>query len=225
MDIKICGLRNVAAIDAAIAGGTTHTGFIFFPKSPRHVADMGLARDLASAVDRRAKVVPVTVNADDAMLDDIVAAMAPDMLQLHGGESPDRVAEVKERYQMPVMKAFAIRDEADFDKIGPYRGVADRFLFDAKAPPAGELPGGNGIAFDWSLLKALPEATDFMLSGGLSMENVASAIRDVRPSGIDLSSGVESSPGVKDVALIEAFLAHVNEVCAPTLADMPSVEL
>lgn len=220
LDIKICGLRNTQAIEASIAGGATHTGFIFFPKSPRHVADMSLARDLASAVDGRAKIVPVTVNADDEMLDDIVAAMAPDMLQLHGSESAERVAEVKDRYQTPVMKAFAIRDETDFSKIGPYRGVADRFLFDAKAPPAGELPGGNGIAFDWSLLKALPEATDFMLSGGLSMENVASAIRDVRPSGIDLSSGVESAPGVKDVALIEAFLAHVHEICAQVSAEL-----
>ncbi|MEO0635359.1 MAG: phosphoribosylanthranilate isomerase [Pseudomonadota bacterium] len=221
-EIKICGLRNVEAIDAAIDGGTTHVGFIFFPKSPRHVADLSLARDLASAVDGRAKIVPVTVNADDDTLDGIVKAMAPDMLQLHGSESPERAAELKERYLTPVMKAFAIRDESDFDKIGPYRGVADRFLFDAKAPPAGELPGGNGIAFDWSLLKGLPEAMDFMLSGGLSMDNIESALRDVRPSGIDLSSGVESAPGVKDVGLIKAFLARVHDIRVQLSAELES---
>lgn len=216
LDIKICGLRNREAIEAAIGSessfGASHVGFIFFQKSPRHVMDMSLARDLATIVDRRAKIVPVTVNADDEYLDDIVAAMAPDMLQLHGSETPERVLEVKRRYDLPVMKAFAIREQADFDKITPYRGIADRFLFDAKAPEGADLPGGNGVSFDWSLLHVLPEATDFMLSGGLNLQNIGSALRDVRPSGIDMSSGVETEPGVKSVDLINRMLEEVRRV-------------
>ncbi|MEP9386985.1 phosphoribosylanthranilate isomerase [Mesorhizobium sp. KR9-304] len=208
-DIKICGLKTEEALAAALAGGASHVGFIFFPKSPRNIAANEAGR-LRQAALGRAKAVAVTVDADDATLDAIVAAMAPDMLQLHGSETPGRVAAVKARYGLPVMKAFSIRDAADLAAIGPYRGVADLFLFDAKPPRGAELPGGNGVPFDWRVLAALDPGVDYMLSGGLNADNIGEALRLVSPAGIDISSGVESAPGVKDVALIEAFFRAVR---------------
>ena len=136
--------------------------------------------------------------------------MSPDMLQLHGKETPERVAEVKARYGLPVMKAFSIREASDLDAIGPYRGIADRFLFDAKPPVGSDLPGGNGVSFDWRLLAALDRNVDYMLSGGLNAANISDALRLANPPGIDISSGVESAPGVKDVALIENFFRAVT---------------
>lgn len=204
MDIKICGLRTNDAVAAALAGGATHIGFIFFPKSPRNLEPEEAGR-LRQAAHGNAAAVAVTVDADDAFLDRIVEAMQPDMLQLHGKETPERVAEVKARYALPVMKAFSVSAVADLEKIGPYLGIADRFLFDAKPPKGSELPGGNGVSFDWKILNALPAQTDYLLSGGLNAENVGDAIRLANPPGLDISSGVESAPGVKDTALIEAF--------------------
>ena len=204
MDIKICGLKTDDAVAAALAGGATHIGFIFFQKSPRNL-DPEEAGRLRQAARGKAAAVAVTVDADDAFLDHIVEAMQPDMLQLHGKETPDRVAEVKARYALPVMKAFSVSSVADLEKIGPYLGIADRFLFDAKPPKGSELPGGNGVSFDWEILNALPAQTDYLLSGGLNAENVGDAIRLANPPGLDISSGVESAPGVKDTALIEAF--------------------
>jgi phosphoribosylanthranilate isomerase len=208
MDIKICGLRTEEALAAALAGGASHVGFIFFPKSPRHVApaEAGHLRRLASG---KAKAVAVTVDADDATLDGIVKAVAPDMLQLHGSESPGRVAEIRARYGLPAMKALSIRDKSDLDRVADYAGVADRLLFDAKPPKGAELPGGNGMAFDWRLLEGIDPAIPYMLSGGLNAANIAEALAVARPSGIDISSGVESAPGVKDVRLIEAFFRAV----------------
>ena len=204
MDIKICGLKTDDAVAAALAGGATHVGFIFFPKSPRNLEPEEAGR-LRQAARGKAAAVAVTVDADDAFLDRIVEAMQPDMLQLHGKETPERVAEVKARYALPVMKAFSVSAVADLEKIGPYLGIADRFLFDAKPPKGSELPGGNGVSFDWEILNALPAQTDYLLSGGLNAENVGDAIRLANPPGLDISSGVESAPGVKDTALIEAF--------------------
>ena len=204
MDIKICGLKTDEAVAAALAGGATHIGFIFFQKSPRNL-DPEEAGRLRQAARGKAAAVAVTVDADDAFLDHIVEAMQPDMLQLHGKETPDRVAEVKARYALPVMKAFSVSSVADLEKIGPYLGIADRFLFDAKPPKGSELPGGNGVSFDWEILNALPAQTDYLLSGGLNAENVGDAIRLANPPGLDISSGVESAPGVKDTALIETF--------------------
>lgn len=209
LDIKICGLSTAEALDAALAGGATHVGFIFFPKSPRNIAPAEAGR-LRKAAAGRAKAVAVTVDADDAFLDEIVAAMAPDMLQLHGHETPARVAEVKARYGLPVMKAFSVRDAADLAGLEAYRGIADRFLFDAKPPKGAELPGGNGVPFDWTVLAALDPAVDYMLSGGLNAANIGEALRLVSPAGIDISSGVESAPGVKDPALIEGFFRAVR---------------
>ena len=206
MDIKICGLKTEEAVRAAIAGGASHAGFIFFEKSPRHTdpETAGKLAALAGAAGLRS--VAVTVDADDATLDRIVSVMKPDMLQLHGKESPERVTAVKARFGLPVMKALAISEAADFEKIGPYRGVADRFLFDAKPPRGSQLPGGNAVSFDWSLLNGLDPDIDYLLAGGIHAGNVADAIAIAHPPGLDISSGVESAPGIKDTALIANFL-------------------
>jgi phosphoribosylanthranilate isomerase len=209
LDIKICGLKTDEAVAAALDDGASHIGFIFFPKSPRYV-DPGEAGRLRQAAKGRAKAVAVTVNADDAFLDQVVTAMEPDMLQLHGDESTVRVAEIKARYGLPVMKALALRDRADLAQIKPYIGIADRFLFDAKPPKGSELPGGNGVSFDWQVLSELDASTDYMLSGGLNARNIAEALRATNAQGIDISSGVESAPGVKDVSLIKDFFRAVR---------------
>lgn len=209
LDIKICGLKTPEALDAALAGGASHVGFIFFSKSPRNI-EPAAAGALRGAARGRAQAVAVTVDADDAFLDAIVAAMAPDMLQLHGKETPARVSEVKVRYDLPVMRALSVSEAGDLDKARAYAGVADRLLFDAKPPKGSELPGGNGVSFDWTLLKALPAGTDYLLSGGLNAGNVGEALRLANPPGLDVSSGVESAPGVKDVGLIRGFFDAVK---------------
>lgn len=209
LDIKICGLKTAEALDAALGHGASHVGFIFFPKSPRNI-EPAAAGALRQAARGRAQAVAVTVDADDAFLDAIVSGMAPDMLQLHGKESPARAAELKARYGLPVMKAFAVSTAADLAVVEPYRGVADLFLFDAKPPKGSDLPGGNGVSFDWSLLAALDPGIDYMLSGGLNAANIGDALRFAAPPGIDISSGVESAPGVKDAALIEEFFQAVR---------------
>ena len=209
LDIKICGLKTDAALGAALAGGASHVGFIFFPKSPRYVEPSEAGR-LREAARGKAKAVAVTVDADDAFLDTIVAAMRPDMLQLHGSESPQRVAELKARHGLPAMKAFALREAADLAAIAPYRGVADRLLFDARPPKGSQLPGGNGVSFDWRILADLEPGTDYLLSGGVNAVNVGQALRLAGPPGFDISSGVESAPGLKEPALIEAFFRAVR---------------
>jgi phosphoribosylanthranilate isomerase len=207
IDIKICGLKTAEALDAALDGGASHVGFIFFPKSPRNISPEEAGR-LRRAALGRARAVAVTVDADDALLDTIVAAMVPDMLQLHGKESPTRVAEVKARYGLPVMKAFSVSEAADVAVAEAYRGVADRMLFDARPPKGAELPGGNGVPFDWRILDGY--RGDYFLSGGLTPQNVGAAIRLLDPPGLDVSSGVESAPGEKDIGLIAAFFAAVR---------------
>jgi phosphoribosylanthranilate isomerase len=209
LDIKICGLKTEAAVDAALAGGATHIGFIFFDKSPRHIGLDAAAR-LRERAKGKALAVAVTVDADDAALDAIVAAMSPDMVQLHGKETPARAAEVKKRLGLPVMKAFSISDAGDLERTASYRGIADRFLFDARPPKGSDLPGGNGVSFDWRLLAALDPGVEYMLSGGLNAGNIADALRLASPPGIDISSGVESVPGVKDPALIAKFFEAVK---------------
>jgi phosphoribosylanthranilate isomerase len=207
-DIKICGLKTAEAIDRAAARGATHIGFIFFPKSPRNIAPEDAA-ELADRVRGRVKIVAVTVDADDEELDDIVSMLRPDMLQLHGHESPERVLHVKALYGLPVIKAMSISDAADLERVDAYIGVADRFLFDAKAPEGSDLPGGNGISFDWNLMASLDGSVDYMLSGGLNKDNVALALASTRASGVDVSSGVESAPGQKDIGMIDAFFDAV----------------
>lgn len=209
LDVKICGLKTEAALEAALAGGASHVGFIFFPKSPRNIepAEAGRLRRLVAG---KAKAVAVTVDADDALLDEIVAQMKPDMLQFHGHETPERVAAAKVRYGLPVIKAFSVSEARDLEAITPYRGIADRFLFDAKPPKDALLPGGNGVAFDWHILAGLDADLDYMLSGGLNAANIGDALRLANPPAIDVSSGVESAPGIKDPAEIEQFFRAVR---------------
>jgi phosphoribosylanthranilate isomerase len=209
LDIKICGLSTPDTLAAALAGGASHVGFIFFAPSPRNVAP-GEAAILREAARGLAQAVAVSVDADDAFLDAIVATMRPDWLQLHGKETPQRVEEVRARHGLPVMKALAVREADDLARAHAYRGVADRLLFDAKPPPGASLPGGNGIAFDWSLLDGLDPGLDYMLSGGLDATNVGDALRIANPPGIDVSSGVESAPGVKEPGLIAEFFRAVD---------------
>jgi len=209
LDVKICGLRTEAALAAALANGASHVGFIFFPKSPRHV-EPALAGRLRQAAFGRAAAVAVTVDADDLSLDAIVRDMAPDVLQLHGRETPARVAEVRQRYRLPVMKALAIAEPGDLARAQAYRTVADRLLFDARPPVDAALPGGNGVAFDWRILSKVDRGLDYVLSGGLDAGNVGKALALAEPTGIDVSSGVESAPGQKDPALIDAFFRAVR---------------
>lgn len=207
-DIKICGLKTEEAVAQAVRRGATHIGFIFFEKSPRHI-ETDIAGRLADPVRGMAKIVAVTVDADNDDLDEIIALLKPDMLQLHGSESPDRVLTIKALYGLPVMKAFAVRDASDLARIDPYIGIVDRFLFDAKPPKGSDLPGGNGVAFDWTLMHALDEGVNYMLSGGLNKDNVGEALAITNAPGIDVSSGVESAPGVKDTGMIDAFFDAV----------------
>jgi phosphoribosylanthranilate isomerase len=211
MDIKICGLKTDEALDAVIGGGASHAGFIFFPRSPRFLEPAHAGKLARRARERGVATVAVTVNADDAVLSDIIGHMHPDMLQLHGSETPERVAEVKQLFGLPVMKALAIREKSDLSRFKPFIGVADRFLFDAKPPEGAPLPGGNGVPFDWHVLDGIDRDIDYMLSGGLNADNIAAALNLLHPGGIDVSSGVESAPGVKDPALIEKFFKSVRE--------------
>jgi phosphoribosylanthranilate isomerase len=204
-DIKICGLSTMEAVDAVVAGGATHAGFIFFPKSPRHVSVEFAAHLSDRATAGGLKTVAVTVDATDAELSEIVAIMRPDILQLHGRETPERAAKVKAKYGLPVMKALAISEASDLAKLTPFIGIADRFLLDAKPPKDAILPGGNAVSFDWNLVRNLI-GVDYLLAGGLDDGNVGAAISIANPPGLDISSGVESAPGVKDVAKIAAFM-------------------
>lgn len=209
-DIKICGLKTPEAVLRAVERGATHIGFIFFEKSPRNI-EPDVAGKLADLVRGCVKVVAVTVDADDETLEEIVALLKPDILQLHGSESPERILYLKALFGLPVMKVFSVRDADDLKKVDAYEGVADSFLFDAKAPKGSELPGGNGVSFDWSLMDSLDDHIDYMLSGGLDKDNVRTAVLMTGARGIDVSSGVESEPGVKDLALLDQFFDAVPD--------------
>lgn len=204
--IKICGLSTPQTLEAALDAGADWVGFVRFPKSPRHV-NLEQGRALSLQARGRALRVVLLVDADDAAIADAIEALDPDILQLHGHETPDRTEAVKSRFGRPVLKALGLAKARDLEAIGPYRDRVDRLLFDAK-PPLGSdaLPGGNGLAFDWGLLTGLDPALPFMLSGGLDPKNVEEAIRLARPAAVDVSSGVETRPGVKDPAKIEAFI-------------------
>ncbi len=208
--IKICGLSKGADIEAAVGAGAAYVGFVFFPKSPRHIS-FETASILAANVPAGICKVALTVNADNALLDQLVEAVPLDMLQLHGSESPDRVAEVKDRYGLPVMKAIGVADEADLPALQEYMRVADQILVDAKPPAGAALPGGNGLAFDWRLIAGRRWAVPWMLAGGLTPANVQEAIRLTGASQVDVSSGVENAPGVKDKAMIRAFCEAVKQ--------------
>ncbi len=217
IDIKICGLKTPEAVLRAVDLGATHVGFIFFGKSPRNIepSDAGALADL---VRGRAKIVAVTVDADNDELDEIVSLLRPDVLQLHGSESPERVLTVKAVYGLPVMKALSVREAADLEKVDAYVGIADRFLFDAKPPAGSQLPGGNGVSFDWTLMDALDGGVDYMLSGGLNKDNVEEAVAATRAPGVDVSSGVESAPGVKDIGRMEEFFEALRRATGRAVA-------
>ncbi|MDI3338589.1 phosphoribosylanthranilate isomerase [Defluviimonas aestuarii] len=204
--VKICGLKEPAHIEAAVDNGAAYIGLVFFPKSPRHV-EIPTAARLALMVPPGVAKVALTVNATDAELDAITSAVPLDMLQLHGAESPEQVAEVRARYGLPVMKAVGVAEAGDLKAIETYGKVADQLLVDAKPPKGAALPGGNGLAFDWRLVAKKYWPCPWMLAGGLTPDNVAEAIRLTGARQVDVSSGVESAPGVKDADLIRAFIA------------------
>jgi phosphoribosylanthranilate isomerase len=208
--VKICGLRDAASMQAAVRAGASYVGLVFFPKSPRNVT-VEQAASIAADVPAGLAKVALVVNADDATLDSILAAVPIDILQLHGSETPQRVAEVRARYGLPVMKAVGVADAADLSQLDVYARVADQILVDAKPPKQATLPGGNGLAFDWQLIAGRRWPVPWMLAGGLTPENVASAIALTGARQVDVSSGVESAPGIKDAALIEAFCAAARQ--------------
>ena len=202
LELKLCGLRESVHVDAAIRAGATHIGLVRFPRSPRHVSlDEGTA--LARQAGGRAKVVVVTVDATDDEIARIVDWIAPDMIQLHGRETPERVADVRRSTGLPVIKASAIRDADDLTRSMAYATVADALLLDARPPEGSNLPGGNGVGFDWRLLEGFAPDVPWFLSGGLRAENVVAAATTAA-SGLDLSSGIEDAPGQKSIARIEA---------------------
>ncbi|WP_237478106.1 phosphoribosylanthranilate isomerase [Lichenibacterium dinghuense] len=203
--IKICGLSTEDTLDAALDAGAGRVGLVFFPRSPRHLA-IRRAAALAARARGRAAVVALTVDADDGTLDEIVAAVGPDMLQLHGRETSERVAGVRARFGRPVVKVLGVSEASDVSQAPAWAEVADEVMFDAKPPKGATRPGGNGVAFDWSLLAGLDLPVPFMLSGGLGPHNVGEALRATRAPAVDVSSGVETAPGVKSPELIAAFV-------------------
>ncbi len=205
LTIKICGLTTPDALDVALAAGADLVGFVFFPPSPRHLG-LEAARALGSRVKGRAGIVALTVDATDETLLNIITMLKPDMLQLHGSETLDRVVAVRARYGRPVMKALPIAERADLSPIRLYANVADRLIFDARAPKDATRPGGLGKPFDWTLLAGVNPGIPFLLSGGLDAGNVAEAVRITHAPGVDVSSGVERAPGVKDPDKIRAFI-------------------
>ncbi len=205
MHAKICGISQARHIRIAVDLGARYLGFVLFPKSPRHL-EIAAAQVLMSQVPAGICKVVLTVDPTDDALDEIALKLPLDMLQLHGGESPERVAQIRARIGLPVMKAVGIGDAADLPRLAAYAGVADQLLVDAKPPRAAALPGGNGLSFDWRLIAGRRWAVPWMLAGGLTPENVAEAVALTGATQVDVSSGVERAPGVKDSALIAAFL-------------------
>jgi phosphoribosylanthranilate isomerase len=208
VNVKICGLSTVEALDAALMAGADMVGFVCFDKSPRNVS-LDEARFLSKRVAERARRVVLTVDADDAALA-AVAALEPYMLQLHGRETPERVAAIRARFGLKVMKAIAVAEPDDLAQIMLYEPVADMLLFDARPPQGAVIPGGNGQAFDWHLLCGLGLTKPWLLAGGLDAGNVANALAITQAPGVDVSSGVEKAPGVKDLGKVRDFLAAVR---------------
>lgn len=206
VEIKICGLSTPQTLEAAIASGADLAGFVFFPPSPRNI-DLEHARGLGALAASRVRKVALTVDADDAFMASIVEALKPDLLQLHGKESPQRVADIRATFGLPVMKAIGVSTAADLSAVVAYEPVVDHILFDAKPPKGAVLPGGNGQAFDWTILRNAKVLKPWMLSGGLDASNVGEALRISGARAVDVSSGVESAPGVKDPQRIADFIA------------------
>jgi phosphoribosylanthranilate isomerase len=214
LTVKICGLSTPDTLDVALDAGADMVGFVFFPRSPRNIS-FQTARELSSRVKGRAGKVANTVDAGDALLTAIIEALKPDVLQLHGHETPARVSAIKQRFGLPAMKALAIETRADLAAISDYTGVADRLLFDALPPREATRPGGLGKPFDWHLLENQNLSIPYLLSGGLHADNVADAVGITRAGGVDVSSGVESAPGVKDPDKIRAFIRAARSAKVP----------
>jgi phosphoribosylanthranilate isomerase len=209
--VKICGLKTEAALEAALAGGADYVGLVFFPPSPRNVT-LAVAKALADRARGRARIVALMVDPDDALVAQVAASVAPDLIQLHGYETPTRVAEVRARWGISVMKAVPVETAEDAHAARQFSPAADLILFDARAPADSARPGGNGAPFDWRTLLGVTEGIPFVLSGGLTPDNVAEAIRLTGATTVDVSSGVESSPGEKDPQLIRRFLRAAKGV-------------
>jgi phosphoribosylanthranilate isomerase len=220
--VKICGLKTPEALDVALEAGADMVGFVFFPPSPRHVG-LAAAAELGRRVGARARKVALIVDADDVLLKSITDALRPDLLQLHGAETPARVQAIKARFGLPVMKAIAVEARADLAAVKLYDTVADRLLFDARAPREATRPGGLGKPFDWHLLEEVDLAVPYMLSGGLDPDNVAAALRITSAPGVDVSSGVERAPGEKDHDKIRAFIRAARRVQMPASNIMSRV--
>jgi len=214
--VKICGLSTQETLDAALDAGADMVGFVFFPPSPRHLS-LETARELGKRAGRRAMKVALTVDADDATLENIVEVLKPDILQLHGHETVARLRDVRQKFGLQVMKAMPVESAADLVSLPGYAAVADRILFDARPPKGATRPGGLGAVFDWHVLENLALELPFMVSGGLSPDNVAEAVRVTQAGGVDVSSGVERAPGVKDVEMIRAFIraARASSLSSP----------
>lgn len=212
-EVKICGIRSPEALRAAVEGGADYIGLVFFPRSPRNLP-LADAAGLAGLARGRARIVTLVVDADDPLLAAIARAIEPDLMQLHGGETPERVATVRARHGIPVMKAISVASAEDARAALAYKGIADKILFDAKPPRSmGALPGGNAITFDWRALDGTKEKVgDWMLAGGLTPDNVAEAIRLTGAPAVDVSSGVETRPGEKSPELIRRFLQAAKGV-------------
>ena len=208
--VKICGLRDADAVDAAVSGGADYVGFNFFPKSPRYVTPV-LAAELAARVPTGIAKVGLVVNPDNAALDALLSQTPLDVVQLHGAETPDRVVEVKRRTGLPVIKVVGVADESDLAQVAAHAAVADQILVDTKPPKNAILPGGNGVAFDWGLVAGLRWPVPWMLAGGLTPDNVADAIAQTGARQVDVASGVESAPGVKDAQMIADFVKAAQQ--------------
>jgi phosphoribosylanthranilate isomerase len=209
--VKICGLTSPRDLSNAALAGASYAGFVFFAKSPRNLG-LAAARMLALEAPVGLAKVALVVNPDDAALDAILAQVPLDIIQLHGAEPPARVADIRARYGLPVMKAVGIASAADLPKLAQYEAVADQILVDAKPAEGAALPGGNGLAFDWRLIAGRDWAKPWMLAGGLTPDNVAQAIRLTDARQVDVSSGVESAPGVKDAARMADFVQAARAV-------------
>jgi phosphoribosylanthranilate isomerase len=203
--VKICGVRTREIVDTAVDAGADYVGLVFFPRSPRHIAP-DAARELAEHASGRIETVAVLVDPDDALVDEILATVRPTLLQLHGAETPERVAAIKSRARLRVIKAIGVATADDVGNASAYRGIADTILFDAKAPAGSGLPGGHGLAFDWHLLAGPSVERPFAISGGLNPDNVREASVTTGASLVDVSSGVERAPGVKDPDLVRRFI-------------------
>jgi phosphoribosylanthranilate isomerase len=208
--VKICGLKTFEALDVALDAGADMVGFVFFAPSPRNLG-FEAARELGDRVKGRARKVALSVDADDDLLQASIDALDPDLLQLHGKESIERVRAIKARFRRPVMKAIAVEERRDLMAVPAYAQVSDHLLFDARAPREATRPGGLGKTFDWRLLQHLDPGIPFMLSGGLDVDNVGEALRTTRAPGVDVSSGVERAPGEKDPDKIRAFVHAARE--------------